>query len=165
MILVYTGPGKGKTSAAIGQALRAAGRGLSVDFGQFMKRDDCAGEQPELAAHPRVRFRACGAGFFRDEKDRALHRAKALELLAWALAGDATMLILDESLYALKAGLLFREELEKFLDRGGDKSRHLTLTGRDAPDWLISLADIVTEMRPIKHCYQNGVTAIAGIEF
>ena len=113
MILVYTGSGKGKTSACLGQAVRALGRGLRVAFAQFMKQDDRAGEQIFLRQCLGDNFRAGGAGFFRKEEERPAHRQAALETLAWAKERlpRADVLILDESLYALGHGLVTREEL------------------------------------------------------
>ncbi|MFR8277376.1 MAG: cob(I)yrinic acid a,c-diamide adenosyltransferase, partial [Desulfovibrio fairfieldensis] len=117
MILVYTGNGKGKTSACVGQAVRALGQNMTVAFGQFMKRDGQAGEQRMLAQWLGPRFLAGGEGFLRREEDRPAHRAAALRVLAWARARvpEADMLILDECLYALDAGILTRQEVEALM--------------------------------------------------
>ncbi len=164
MILVYTGNGKGKTCACVGQALRALGHGFGVAFGQFMKRGDVAGEQKLLASLLGDDYRACGAGFFRNEAERPLHQAMARDLLAWAASRRVWMLVLDEAIYALNYGLISRDHLEPFLD-SASRDSHLVLSGRNAPDWLMDVADLVTEMRECKHPYRQGIKARAGIEF
>ena len=170
MILVYTGEGKGKTSACAGQALRALGQGMAVAFGQFMKRDCGAGEQIMLSRLLGARFRAGGLGFLRHEEDRPAHRAAAAKLMDWAReqAEEVDMLILDEALYALGAGILTREELSPLLTgaRGAHgEDHHLVLSGRGLPDWLAEAADLVTEMQERKHPWRKGVPACRGIEF
>lgn len=167
MILIYTGNGKGKTSACVGQALRALGQDLRVGFGQFMKKDVHAGEQVMLQRLLGENYRAGGRGFFRKEEEREEHRAAALTLLAWARERlpQLDMLLLDESLYALRAGLLERAEVEDLLQRARAADCHLVLSGRDAPQWLMDMADLVTEMGEIKHPAQSGVKAQRGIEF
>ena len=151
VILVYTGNGKGKTSACVGQAARALGRGMAVAFGQFMKRDGQAGEQRMLAQWLGPRFLVGGRGFLRREEDRPAHRAAALRVL--------------ETLYALDAGILNREEVEELMAEARAANRHLVLSGRNAPDWLVREADLVTEMGEIKHPWRAGVRAAPGIEF
>ena len=167
MILVYTGEGKGKTSACAGQALRALGQGMSVAFGQFMKRDCGAGEQQMLGRLLGARFRPGGLGFLRHEEERPAHHAAAAKLMDWARqqAEEVDMLILDEALYALGAGLLTREELAPLLARAGGQDRHLVLSGRGLPEWLAETADLVTEMQERKHPWRKGVPAARGIEF
>lgn len=170
MILVYTGGGKGKTSACAGQALRALGQGMSVAFGQFMKRDCGAGEQQMLRQLLGPRFRPGGLGFLRHEAERTAHRAAAAKLMDWAReqAAEVDMLILDEALYALGAGILTREELDPLLEgaRGAHgEERHLVLSGRGLPDWLAEEADLVTEMQERKHPWRKGIAAARGIEF
>ncbi len=168
MIVVYTGDGKGKTSAALGQILRALGHGLRVACAQFMKRDGMAGEQRFLAAHLGDDFLVGGLGFFRDNQDRTRHREAALSTLAWAtskVAADIQILILDEVLYALGAGVLEQEELQGLLDLARERSVHLVLTGRGLPEWLGQQADLITEMLPIKHPFNQGQGALKGIDF
>ncbi|MGE9984634.1 cob(I)yrinic acid a,c-diamide adenosyltransferase [Desulfovibrio sp. SGI.169] len=167
MILVYTGNGKGKTCACVGQAVRALGRNMTVAFAQFMKRDGQAGEQLMLAQWLGRRFLAGGEGFLRREEDRPAHRAAALHVLEWARARlpEVEMLILDETLYALDAGILRREEVETLMAEARAADRHLVLSGRNAPDWLLREADLVTEMDEIKHPWRAGVKAAPGIEF
>jgi cob(I)alamin adenosyltransferase len=167
MLILYTGNGKGKTSACVGQALRAMGHGMAVAFGQFLKRDNQSGEQRILSQLLGTSFFAGGEGFFRHEKDRARHRGAALKTLAWGknILSGADMLVLDETLYALDAALLAKEEVANLVETSGALGRHLVLSGRNAPDWLVQAADIVTEMREIKHPCRNGVVAAPGIEF
>ena len=167
MILVYTGQGKGKTSACVGQAARAHGQGLKVAFGQFMKRPGQAGEQKVLSLLLGDRFFVSGRGFFRREEERPAHRKAAGILLSWAMlqARSADMLILDEALYALSCGLLAREEAEDLLALARERQFHLVLSGRGLPDWLCRAADLVTEMEAIKHPHQEGIQPVLGIEF
>ena len=167
MILVYTGDGKGKTSACVGQTVRALGQNMAVAFGQFMKRDGQAGEQAMLARLLNERFLAGGLGFLRNDADRPAHRQAALRVLDWAQEqlGHVDMLVLDESLYALGAGILERQELEQMIAMARAQGRHLVLSGRNAPDWLIEAADLVTSMTEIKHPWRTGVKAAPGIEF
>ena len=168
MIIIYTGNGKGKTSACVGQAIRAHGRGLEVGFGQFMKRPDQAGEQRVCAALFGASFRAAGPGFLRSEEERPKHVEAAKALLAWAeelLSGSVDLLVLDEALYALGSELISRRELEILLDRAEAKGVHVVLSGRGAPDWLCERAHLVTEMVEIKHPFAAGYKAAPGIEF
>jgi cob(I)alamin adenosyltransferase len=167
MILVYTGNGKGKTSASVGQAIRAHGQGLRVAFGQFMKRPAQAGEQIVLAELLGQRFFANGPGFFRNEKNRQEQREAAVSLLAWAedMLAAVDMLILDESLYALAHDLLLPEEIDRLAEKASRTGVHLVLSGRKLPDWLKEKADLVTEMVEKKHPFAKGCQALPGIEF
>lgn len=168
MLIVYTGEGKGKTTAAVGQAVRAMGQELSVAFCQFMKRTGQAGEQKILEELLKENFLAGGKGFLRPGQDRQPHQQAAAATLQWArerLQQGVQLLVLDEALYALGAGLLSRQELESFCEDCAEKSAHLVLTGRGLPEWLLQQADLVTEMHPEKHHFERGVTAQAGIEY
>jgi len=167
MLLIYTGNGKGKTSACVGQAIRALGQGLAVAFGQFMKRGDQAGEQTMLAELLGENFLASGAGFYRDS-DFEKHREKAAQLLRWAeerLDQGVDMLILDETLYALNHGLLLEEEVRALIQRSRYQGCHLVLAGRNVPLWMVELADIVSDVTEVKHIYAQGGKARRGIEF
>lgn len=168
MLLIYTGNGKGKTSASVGQAVRAHGQGLRVFFAQFMKSDVKAGEQrmlPEILGEGHVHTGGCG--FFRNEAERAKHREKALETLEWCRdrIPQADMLVADETLYALGQGLLTREEVEELAELCRQHEAHLVLSGRGLPDWLENMADLVTEMREVKHPWKAGIPATKGVEF
>lgn len=168
MLLIYTGNGKGKTSACVGQALRALGQGLQVAFGQFMKRSGLAGEQKLLAQLLGDRFIALGAGFYRNPQEFPAHRDKALELLHWTnaqLDQGLNMLILDEALYALGHEFITHQEIQDIIDRCHKQTCHVVLSGRGAPDWLIAQADIVSDITEVRHIYTQGGQARPGIEF
>lgn len=167
MLIIYTGNGKGKTSASVGQSVRALGQGLRVSFAQFMKRPDQAGEQRVLAGLLKESYYAGGRGFFRTEESREEHREAAEAVLGWAQKAleSCDMLVLDESLYALGSGLLLEDELKTVIAAARRKNVHLVLSGRGLPDWLRDEADLVTEMREIKHPYASGHKAVRGVEF
>jgi cob(I)alamin adenosyltransferase len=170
LILLYTGNGKGKTTAALGQVFRAAGHDLNAVIVQFIKNMENTGEMKAakkiFADH--LEIYPMGTGFTWDAKDRnELHQAAEN---GWALAkekinsGSYAMVILDELTYALNYGLLDEDEVITFLKQKPE-SLHIIITGRDASDKLIALADLVTEMKEIKHPYQKGIKAMKGIEF
>ena len=165
MIIIYTGNGKGKTSASVGQAIRAHGQSMNVCFAQFMKSDQGTGEQQFLKSLLKENFFIGGTGFFIKEEDRPKHRAAIEKTLVWIdeHLENADMLVLDECLYALKAGILTQEEVEGIMERCKDK--HLVLSGRGLTDWLTEKADIVSEINEVKHPCKNGTPATKGIEF
>ena len=167
MILIYTGNGKGKSSACIGQAIRAIGQGLRVAFAQFMKKDGVAGEQLVLYQLLGERFHAGGRGFLRVEEDRPQHREAALNTLNWAFDAlpHVDMLVLDEILYALGAGILLPEEARGLMEKARHCGVHLVLSGRGLPEWLAGEAELITEMEERKHPWQQGYGAMRGIEF
>lgn len=167
MIIIYTGNGKGKTSATVGQALRAYGNDLPLCFVQFMKSNVQAGEQIALQALLKDNFYIGGCGFFRNEADREKHRQAVLNCLAWleTKKEQAAMLFCDEILYAYHAKLISQEEIENLITYCNNNQKHLVLSGRYAPDWLIEQADIVSEIQEIKHACTKGVKAQKGIEF
>ena len=170
LILLYTGNGKGKTTAALGQVLRASGHGFKVAIVQFIKNMVNTGEikaaKKIFAEH--LDIYPMGSGFTWDAKDTEELRRAAEK--GWNLArekiesGQYCMVILDELTYALNYGLLDQDEILTFLKNKPEKL-HVIITGRDASDKLIDLADLVTEMKEIKHPYQKGVKATKGIEF
>jgi cob(I)alamin adenosyltransferase len=167
MILIYTGNGKGKTSACVGQAIRAIGAGLRVAFVQFMKKEGVGGEQLVLYQLLGERFRAGGRGFLRAQEDRPQHREAARNTLNWAfdMLPHVDMLVLDEALYALGAGILLPEEVRALADKARGCNVHLVLSGRGLPEWLEQEADLITEMEERKHPWQQGHSAMRGIEF
>lgn len=167
MIFVYTGSGKGKTSACLGQVVRALGRGMNVAFAQFMKRDGEAGEQAFLRNCLGDNFLAGGAGFFRNEADRPLHRQAVEATLAWARERLPNMdvLILDESLYALGHKLLTKDELRDIFALCRKVECHLILSGRGFPDDMLAEVDLITEMREIKHPWCEGTPAVKGLDY
>lgn len=170
LLLVFTGNGKGKTTAALGLALRAWGNDMKVLVLQFIKARKCGEHQAAERMGEGLTLKSLGSGFinFSDPEDMAKQRSlakKALVEVKGAMTeGSYHMVILDEILYALKYGLV---ELEQVLElihiRPGNI--HLVLTGRDAPEQIISRADLVTEMKDIKHPFSQGVPAQRGIEF
>lgn len=165
MLLIYTGNGKGKTSACIGQAIRAYGQDLRVVFAHLMKSDQGTGEQKFLKNLLKEQYYIGGLGFFRHEEDRLKHTKTAKDTLLWCETkiDTADMLILDECLYALQAELITREDIEQIIDLCKDK--HLVLSGRGLPEWLKDRADTVSEINEIKHACKQGVPATKGIEF
>lgn len=165
LILVYTGNGKGKTCASVGQAMRALGQGMTVTFAQFIKRPDIAGEQKILSQLLGMNYRAGGIGFCNAKSEKHLHTKAARELLIWVGNHPAQMTVLDESIYALNYGLFEKSDILPLLDKTAGPSSHLVLSGRDAPLWLRNMAHIVTEMCSVKHIHDNGASAMPGIEF
>lgn len=171
LIVVYTGPGKGKTTAALGLGLRAVGAGLRVLMVQFIKGTWHYGELDAvpLLGEDKFQIRAMGKGFVKlgGEIDPE-HRQAAEE--AWAFArekifsGEYDMIILDEINYAVSYGLLPVERVVEILKQK-PTAVHVVLTGRNAPAQIIELADLVTEMREVKHPYQKGIEAQRGIEY
>ncbi len=168
-VQVYTGDGKGKTTAALGLALRAAGHGLRTYIGQFMKGRPY-GELEALRAHPLITVEQYGdpnCWVRRDQitPEQVAMARRGLERAREAmLSGRYDIVVLDEVNVALWFGLLTLEEVMAFLDQRPE-GVEVILTGRRAPQELIDRADLVTEMREIKHYYQQGVLARDGIEW
>ena len=169
LIMVHTGYGKGKTTAALGLAFRSLGHGLPVCVIQFIKGTWKVGE---LHAAERfadlLEFHVAGEGFTWNIKDPEDHRRAARD--GWELArgkieaGRHHLVILDEFTYAMNLGMLDEREVLACL-RQKPEATHVLITGRDAPTSLIDIADLVTEMRDIKHPLKAGVKAQRGIEF
>ena len=169
LVQVYTGDGKGKTSAAFGLALRAAGRGLRVFVIQFIKGGFDYGELYAVKQLPNLELKAFGQGKFvtqvpPSQKDIAL--AKEAMALARRVVekGEYDVVILDEVNVAIHLGLLSLEEVLKLV-RAKPKNVELVLTGRNAPKEIVEVADLVTEMREVKHPYAKGVKPRKGIEY
>ena len=169
-LLVFTGDGKGKTTAALGMALREAGHGQPVLIIQFVKSDSTIGELAAIARLPEAEIVQLGRGFLPriDSPSMDSHRQAALAALAAARealqAGRHRLVILDEVCIALRAGLL---TLSGVIDALSETQPGVcvVLTGRGAPAELLDLADTVTYMRCVKHAYQKGVAAQPGVEF
>jgi cob(I)alamin adenosyltransferase len=164
---VYTGDGKGKTTAALGLALRAAGHGLRTYFGQFLKGRDC-GEHNALGNCDLIEVEQYGgAGWVISGQVKPGQRARAEQGMAAAreamLSGRYDIIVLDEINVAVTLGLLAEEDVLLLLDDRPEEVE-LILTGRGAPAKLIEQADLVTEMRAVKHYHQQGVQARRGIE-
>ena len=170
LIIVNTGNGKGKTTAALGLALRAAGQGLRVLILQFMKGQKTVGEYKALQQTTLpITIRQLGrAGFVHSRACEALDIAKAhrgLDLFREALdTGRYDMIILDEINVAVSFGLLEIEDVLSTL-ASRPKSVHVVLTGRNAHEKVVAMADLVTEMREVKHPFQKHIKAQKGIEF
>ena len=174
LVLVHTGEGKGKTTAAIGLAVRAWGDGFRILILQFIKGSWKYGELSTLKAlaeiDGRIEIRPTGIGFTRNasSEEMAVHREKAQTALQEALtemtSGQWDMIILDEINYALNFGLLEEQEVLDLLSQK-PTDLHLVLTGRNALPAIIDCADLVTEMRLMKHPFQKGIRAQKGIEF
>lgn len=169
-VQVYTGYGKGKTTAALGLAVRAAGNGHRVYIGQFLKSREC-GEHRELAQHSLITVEQFGSkGFFlgSDASRRRGHEADAERGFARCseviLLGDYDLVVLDEIDVAAAFGLLSTDELLALIAARPEHTE-LVLTGRDAPPGVLERADLVTEMREVKHYYRVGVHSRPGIEF
>ena len=172
LLMVHTGNGKGKTTAAIGLAVRAWGQGLQILILQFIKGKWKYGELKALEKFsPQLEIRQMGQGFTQKTADAAafsLHQAAAREALQQAKAelqsGLWDLVILDEINYAVKFGLLHLADVMEIIE-AKPAHMHLLLTGRDAPPEIIARADLVTEMRAVKHPYEQGIKAQQGIEF
>ena len=166
--MVFTGNGKGKTTAALGMALRAAGHGLPVCIIQFIKGSRTYGELEAIRHLPGVELHVMGRGFTWKSDNLEEDRRMALE--AWEFAqrriasGKYALVILDEFTYLLHYGMLDLEPCLAALARRGPE-QHVLITGRYAPEALIAAADLATEMRAVKHPLAQGVQAQAGIEF
>jgi len=174
LTIVYTGHGKGKTTAAIGLTVRAAGNRLRVCFVQFIKGQWKSGEREVLRSlAPSVELLVTGRGFtlehLRDPRiPMDIHQDAAATgwQVAQHIVADDTydMVVLDEILGAVSAGLVPLDELLALV-RTKPPRLHVVLTGRGAPPELIELADLVSEVQAIKHPYERGVKAQRGIEF
>ena len=173
LVMIHTGDGKGKTTAALGLALRAYGAGLNVLILQFIKGRQNSGELvaleklSKIPAENKIEIRQCGLGFI-DKNKFDEHKAaaeSALEVVrAEILSANWNLIILDEILYAVKFQLLDAEKVLALI-KIKPPQLHLVLTGRDAPQILIDAADLVTEMKLVKHPFQRGIKAQRGIEF
>lgn len=166
MIQVYTGDGKGKTTAALGLILRASGAGMKIYFGQFIKSRDTSEGRAIAAAFPNVTHEAYGGGFVLGEAT-AEQRAAAAEGLRRAQAavcsGAYDLIVLDEFNVAVNLGLIDSADALALL-QACPATRELVITGRGASQALMDAADLVTEMGCVKHYYEKGVQARAGIE-
>jgi cob(I)alamin adenosyltransferase len=170
LIIVHTGPGKGKTTAALGLAFRAVGSGLRVLMVQFLKGSWHYGELDAAAAFGnRFVIRPMGKGFVKLGGELDPEHVRAAEE-AWSFAREKLfsreydMIILDEINYAVSYGLLPVEPVVEALKQKPEEV-HVVLTGRNAHAAIVELADLVTEMREIKHQYQKGIEAQRGIEY
>jgi cob(I)alamin adenosyltransferase len=170
LVLVNTGDGKGKTTAALGTAIRALGQGLKVAILQFIKNQE-TGEGRFLAEYAARRpesllYRRLGLGCVRGgpRPEDLAKAAEAMNLARELAAADYDLLVLDEICVAAALGLIETAEVVRLIEtrRPG---LNLFLTGRGAAPEIIDLADTVTEMKPVKHAYDQGVPARRGLEY
>lgn len=171
LILINTGPGKGKTTAALGTALRAVGCGMKVLVLQFIKGSWHYGElEAAEALGSNFVLKQMGRGFVKvggaqaDPEDIRLVQAAWEEARAAIDSGEWDLVVLDEINYAISYGMLDAEVVAEAL-KGKPEMVHVILTGRNAHPLLVELADTVTEMREVKHAYQKGILAQRGIEY
>ncbi|AKR58155.1 cob(I)alamin adenolsyltransferase/cobinamide ATP-dependent adenolsyltransferase [Youhaiella tibetensis] len=169
LLIVHTGKGKGKSTAAFGMVFRAIGHGFKVGVVQFVKGAWETGERDVLLKFPdQVTINAMGEGFTWDTQDRQrdLAAARAAWDQAKRLIADESykLILLDELNIVLRYDYLPLEEIVETL-RNKPRDTHVIVTGRNAKDELIEIADLVTEMTEIKHPFRAGVKAQAGIEF
>jgi cob(I)alamin adenosyltransferase len=168
IVLVNTGHGKGKSSAAFGVMVRGWARGWRVGVVQFLKSGKWKVGERKLAEQLDIEWHTLGDGFTWESSD--LERTAELGREAWAVAkaklasGDYDLLILDELTYPMKYGWVEVDEVVAAIRDRAPKTS-VVVTGRNAPDELIDVADTVTEMRKVKHAYDKGISALKGIEF
>ena len=168
LVIVNTGRGKGKTTAALGMFLRAWGWEMKVVMLQFIKSSKADWGEHKAARRMGVELLSLGTGFSWKDKNTQTGRHRATKL--WDLAkekissGEYDMVILDELSYPLRYGWLSPEEVLGVL-RNRPKGLHVVITGRDVSQKCIDFADMVTEMREVKHPLRKGIKAQPGIEF
>jgi cob(I)alamin adenosyltransferase len=172
LVIVYTGKGKGKTTAALGIVLRSVGHGYKVGMIQFIKGEWYYGElSSSKRLEPEFEMIAAGKGFvgiIDDDHSIEVHQKAAQEAVALARdrlsSGIYDIIILDEINYAMKLNLISVQDVLDII-RKKPKKTSLVLTGNYAPDEVIAIADLVTEMREVKHPYQSGMKAKKGIDY
>ncbi len=172
LLMIYTGNGKGKTSAAMGTAFRAVGQGLKVLMVQFIKGSWHYGELDTAKMIPEDRFEIIpmGRGFVKVGTEKPDPEDVAMVRRCWEFAkekmkeGACDLLVLDEINYAIHYGMLPAEEVAATLAQRPEKI-HVILTGRNAAPALVEQADLVTEMKEIKHPFQKGIQAARGIDY
>jgi cob(I)alamin adenosyltransferase len=172
LIIIHTGPGKGKTTAALGTAFRAVGQGLRVLMVQFIKGSWHYGEldAARMLGEDRFKILPMGRGFVKVGAEKPDPKDIRLVEEAWRFArdqllgGQYDLVILDEINYAISYRMLDPEQVAQTLQAKPPRV-HVILTGRNAHPSLVELADLVTEMREVKHPYQRGIPAQRGIEY
>lgn len=169
LLIVHTGTGKGKSTAAFGLVMRALGHGFPVGVVQFVKGKWTTGERHALDRFADlVTLRTMGEGFTWETQDKA--RDMAAARAAWEkskelIRGGLSMVLLDEINIALRYDYIPIDEVVTFLATEKPPMTHVVLTGRNASDALIEIADLVTEMELVKHPFRSGVKAQQGVEF
>jgi cob(I)alamin adenosyltransferase len=168
VLIVNTGDGKGKSTAAFGVMARGWARGWRVGVVQFMKSGEWKVGEKKLADHLGVDWWTLGDGFTWESTD--LDESAAINVHAWGVArgklasGDYDLLVLDELTYIVNYGWVSVAEVVEGIEARWPKT-NVVVTGRDAPPELVEIADTVTEMRLVKHAYEKGVRAMKGIEY
>lgn len=168
LLLVYTGHGKGKTTAALGLVFRALGRKLPVAVVQFIKGKWKTGERLFAETLPGLTFLVMGKGFTWESDDLSRDKTAAVE--AWTKAaelissGDYSIVVLDELTYVINYGFVGIDEILSVL-RSRPAHVSVCVTGRSAPEALIEAADLVTEMKVVKHPFEKGRKAVVGLDY
>jgi cob(I)alamin adenosyltransferase len=168
VVIVNTGDGKGKSTAAFGTVMRAVARGWKVCVIQFIKSGKWKVGEQQTATSLGVEWWAIGDGFSWDSKD--MERSEAVAREAWRVSkekiasGDYGLIVLDEITYPINWGWIPVEEVVEAI-RSRPPTLNIIVTGRDAPPQVIDVADTVTEMRNRKHAFDSGIRAIRGIDF
>ncbi len=169
LIVVNTGEGKGKSSSAFGMVFRAAAWGMRVCVIQFIKGKWQTGEQKAAEAFDNIEWHAPGDGFTWDTKNTEQDIKTSREI--WELckqklrSHEFDMLVFDEINYCCSYGWISSEEIAELLREERPEWMHVILTGRDAPKEVVEVAHTVTEMRKVKHAFDQGIKAAQGIEF
>jgi len=173
MLIIFTGNGKGKTTASLGQALRTIGDGKRVLMVQFIKGPWKSGEdESQKKLWPEFRIEKRGLGFVGiggDTLPFSDHAKAAKNAIDYALRAIAEekpdMIILDEVINALDLKLIEESDVRRFLENAQPQIEDIILTGRNCPPWLIETADLVTEMKEIKHPFNQGIKGKKGLEY
>ncbi|MGQ9543529.1 MAG: cob(I)yrinic acid a,c-diamide adenosyltransferase [Candidatus Bathyarchaeia archaeon] len=168
LIHVYTGDGKGKTTAALGMALRAAGHGMKICMVMFLKGRYLYGERYAAGYIPGFEIEAYGQKHFIKSRPSMKDIAEAEEAFKYAVSkgksGECDILILDELTHAINLGMIRLEQVMEFI-KEKPKSLELVITGRDCPPEIMEAADYVTEFVERKHPYRRGIKSRKGIEY
>ncbi len=167
--LVHTGAGKGKSSSAFGVVFRAAGWGLKVCVIQYIKGKWKTGEQQAAERFDNIEWHTLGDGFTWDTNNPEKDIATSREIWEFSkqkiLSEEFDLVLLDEINYCCGFGWITGPEVAHFIQNQKPPWLHLLFTGRDAPSEVIEAADTVTEMRKVKHAFDNGILAAQGVEF